>query len=530
MSSKRINQFGKGQCTAGVLSMAAFAALLTACAPAKRLPFADIQVSQPAANLTISRDIDMVRLEGVLQTPEQANQVVMAASRLFDASMVIDNIAIDNTVERAEWIEPLLATAGHMKDVDDFSLVAANGQLVLGGSVDSADAAESLSDMASDLAGVDLAVSTNLSYPPSPLEAGGLIADVGESKPGAVLDGALFVSDAAVKIPEAEGVMIPSADTFNVVGDEVDGVLIPSADTFGVAGDEAESVMIPSDEMVAVTADEIEDALAPSVETVMVTGTEINDVMVPEAPVVASDTLSGVTDGAGQPVTLFGQPTMAATGDDLTGIEIEIESVDAVDPLEPAIDTVDSVIVVEQPAVASPEATVPEIAAQEIAAIEPAIAPVAAALQSVPVTVEVAVNEPVYEPKMDLDSDADGVSDSIDQCTTRPGYPVDARGCQVLERYLDNIGFTADAAEITPGSEPELDEIAMLMQHHPAAKIAVITHALDATDEKNAEARQRAFLVTSYLEDRGVERGRVYSFALAPAVGVGNKVLIKEID
>lgn len=512
MSSKRINQFGKGQCTAGVLSMAAFAALLTACAPAKRLPFADIQVSQPAANLTISRDIDMVRLEGVLQTPEQANQVVMAASRLFDASMVIDNIAIDNTVERAEWIEPLLATAGHMKDVDDFSLVAANGQLVLGGSVDSADAAESLSDMASDLAGVDLAVSTNLSYPPSPLEAGGLIADVGESKPGAVLDGALFVSDAAVKIPEAEGVMIPSADTF------------------GVAGDEAESVMIPSDEMVAVTADEIEDALAPSVETVMVTGTEINDVMVPEAPVVASDTLSGVTDGAGQPVTLFGQPTMAATGDDLTGIEIEIESVDAVDPLEPAIDTVDSVIVVEQPAVASPEATVPEIAAQEIAAIEPAIAPVAAALQSVPVTVEVAVNEPVYEPKMDLDSDADGVSDSIDQCTTRPGYPVDARGCQVLERYLDNIGFTADAAEITPGSEPELDEIAMLMQHHPAAKIAVITHALDATDEKNAEARQRAFLVTSYLEDRGVERGRVYSFALAPAVGVGNKVLIKEID
>lgn len=528
MSSKRINQFGKGQCTAGALSMAAIAALLTACAPAKRLPFADIQVSQPAANLTISRDIDMVRLEGVLQTPEQANQVVMAASRVFDASMVIDNIAIDNTVERAEWIEPLLATAAHMKDVDDFSLVAANGQLVLGGSVDSADAAESLSDMASDLAGVDLAVSTNLSYPPWPLEEDGLIAEVGESKPGAVLDGALFVSDAAVKIPDAEGVMIPSADTFNVVGDEVDGVLTPSADTFGVAGDEAESVIIPSDEMVTVSADEIEDALAPFVETVMVTGTEINDVMVPETPVVASDTLSGVTDGAGQPVTLFGQPTMAATGDDLTGIEIE--SVEAVDPLEPAIDPVDSVIVVEQPAVASLEATVPEIAAQEIAAIEPAIAPVAAALQSVPVTVEVAVNEPVYEPKMDLDSDADGVSDSIDQCTTRPGYPVDARGCQVLERYLDNIGFTADAAEITPGSEPELDEIAMLMQNHPAAKIAVITHALDATDEKNAEARQRAFLVTSYLEDRGVERGRVYSFALAPAVGVGDRVLIKEID
>lgn len=529
MSSKRINQFGKGQFTAGALSVAAIAALLSACAPAKRLPFVDNQVSQSTANLTISRDIDMVRLEGVLQTPEQANKVVMAASRVFDASMVIDNIAIDNTVERAEWIETLLATAEHMKDVDDFSLVAANGQLVLGGSVDSADAAESLSDLASDLAGVDLAVSTNLSYTPSPLEEGALIAEVSESKPGAVLEGALFVSDSAVKMPEAESVMIPSADTFNLAGDEVDGVLIPSVETFDVAGDEAESVMIPTAEMVTVTADEVEGALAPSVDTVMLTGAEINDVMVPETPVVASDTLSGVTDGAGQPVTLFGQkPTMAATGDDLTGIEIE--SVEAVDPLEPAIDTIDNVIVVEQPAVASPETAVPEIAAQEIAAIEPAIAPVAAALQSVPVTVEVAVNEPVYEPKMDLDSDADGVSDSIDQCTTRPGYPVDARGCQVLERYLDNIGFTADAAEITPGSEPELDEIAMLMQNHPAAKIAVITHALDATDEKNAEARQRAFLVTSYLEDRGVERGRVYSFALAPAVGVGDKVLIKEID
>ena len=472
MSVTRLKQLKKFPRAGSAVSIAAIVAMpmvamLSACAPAKRLPYAEIQVSHTTPNLSISRDIDMVRLEGVLQTQEQASRVVMQASDLFDASMVIDNITIDSTVASADWIGSLLATAGHMKEVDDFSVTAVNGQLLVGGSVDSAEQAESLAGLASDLAGLDLAVTSNLAYPPSPYEQIDLAAELGVVLP---------TPAEPVEIVERPAVAL--SELF--IADELVAE-IPETATEAAAFEVATS-----------------EVANPEVVTAEALTNEAATIEVAASPLPTADLFTS-------------EPTIEAAG-------VEVAK-PVITPAEPDL----------------PEVTAPELAAAEVAAVEPAITPISTTLQSVPVAIEVAVNEPavnepVFEMQTNVDTDGDGIADSVDQCTTRPGYPVNSDGCQVLERYLDNIGFTDGAATILPGSESELDDIAMLMQSHPAAKIAVITHALDATEARNAEARQRAFLVTSYLEDRGVERGRVYSFALAPAIGVGDKVLIKEID
>ncbi len=438
MSTKRINQFGKRRTAKAAVSMAAVVAVLTACAPAKKVPVSQLFApTQNSPKLSISRDIDMVRLEGVLRSPDQASQVYAQASELFDASMVINNIAIDETVASAKWIAPVLATVEQMMDVEDFSLVAVDGQLLVGGSVDSVERAEALSDLASGLAGVDLAVSSNLLYPPPAYDE---------------LNLAELLDNGAVDVNGPDQMVVSVDGEVDVlVGDEVDGI---------------SSQLIATDQLfVSLPADEVENILPEQI---------------PE--------------------------------------QLAVQQQDQVPDQVP-------VQIVEQPAVAAP-----------VAAIESAITPITAALQSVPVPIEIAVNEPVYnEPvytaqPVIADTDADGVLDNIDQCTTRTGYPVDSTGCQVLEGYLNSVKFSADTSHLVEGSEPELDEIATLLQNHPAAKIAVITHALDATDQHSAKARQRAFLVTSYLESRGVERGRVYAFALAPTPGAGDRVLIKEID
>ena len=438
MSVTRLKKLKKFPRTASAVSIAAIVTLLSACAPAKRLSNTEIQVSSPTPNLSISRDIDMVRLEGVLHTQEQASQVVMQAGDIFDASMVIDNIVVDGPVASANWIDSLLATAGHMKEVDDFVVTAVDGQLLVGGSVDSAEQAESLAGLASDLVGIDLSVTSNLAYPPSPYEQIDLVAELGDDMPQLVEPG---------NVVELPAVAVNDQFVVDVVEPEV-----PQA----------------------------------------VTEATVNSL--PKAELFAAE-----------PVI------------DTAGVEVAVPVIATAEPDLPEI------------------VAAPKLAAAEVAAVEPAITPVSTALQSLPVAVvaddEVpAANEPVLEIQTNSDSDGDGIADSVDQCTTRPGYPVNNIGCQVLERYLDNIDFTDGTATIRPGSESELDDIVLLMQSHPAAKIAVITHAQDASEVRNAEARQRAFLVTSYLEERGVERGRVYAFALGPTSGAGSRVLIKEID
>lgn len=160
MSTKRVSPF-----PAGALSLAAIVSLLAACAPAKRIPLSEIVVEPASPTLTIKKDIDMVRLEGILPSFEQVDRVYQQAASLFDRSMVINDIIIDASVAEAGWLDPVLATVEGISHISDFSVVAANGQMLVGGSVETAAGAESIESMASGLAGSDLAVTSNLLVP-----------------------------------------------------------------------------------------------------------------------------------------------------------------------------------------------------------------------------------------------------------------------------------------------------------------------------------------------------------------------------
>lgn len=372
MSVNRIKQS-----TAGALSLVAIVTLITACAPARNLSIAEIRATHLSPSLSIRKDIDMVRIEGVLKSPAQADDVYKQAGNMFDATMVINDIEIDDRVASANWISPVMATVEQMVEVDDFSVHAANGQLLVGGSVSSEEIADAIAEKASSLAGVNLAVSSNLLYPTTAQEyiEVDLLAELGDEMP-----------------------------------------------------------------------------------------------MLIDQPLVVAAT----------------QPEPVARQ------------------------------IVEQQAVALPI---------------PSTVPVAAVSVVVPDDIPVAANEPLLNEMPDGDSDADGVADSRDLCeSSRAGYPVDEEGCQVLDGYLDSVTFLSNASGLAESSEAELEEIASMMQTHPDAKIAIISYAVDKSDQQRTEARQRSFLVANYLEQRGVSRTRLQSFALSPRPGVGQQVMIKEID
>ncbi|MEM7255879.1 MAG: hypothetical protein AAF404_00665 [Pseudomonadota bacterium] len=365
MSTKRVSF------PASALSLAAIVSLLAACAPAQRISWTESGAVATGPTLTIKKDIDMIRIEGVLNTPQEAERVVLQTSTMFDASIVIDDIVIDNSVADAGWLDSVLATVEGMAHISDFSVIAANGQMLVGGSVESPSSAASIETMASDMAGLDLAVTSNLVVP-------------------------------------------DSAD------DYVDIDLLAALDG------------------------------------------EIVD--------------------PGEPVLLVEQPAVAAA--------------------QPVVGDVMSAV---------------RVMPKEVVATQPA-APAAI------------VTRAANDPDPMLDTDADGVPDINDQCTSRAGYPVDNKGCQLLDGFLHDVRFTEQPAALIEGTEPELDQIAGLMQDYPDTRIAVISYARGESDIQRAMARKRAFLVTSYLEGQGVGRDRVQTFALSHQPGVGEKIMIKEID
>ncbi len=360
MSTKRVSLF-----PASALSLAAIVSLLAACAPAKRIPYAELRQVPAGPSLTIKKDIDMIRIEGVLNTSEQVERVVQQTSSLFDASIVIDDVKVDASVPDAGWLDSVLATVEGMTHIVDFSVIAANGQMLVGGSVDSAIGAENIEAMASDLAGMDLAVTSNLVVPDS--------------------------------AEDYEQIDLQAA----LQGEMLDGM--------------------------------------------------------------------------------------------------------------PAV-------LVEQPAVAVATPAVGQVVGAVQALPQPLDIPVAQALQAP------AANDP------EMDTDADGIPDTEDQCETSAGYPVNSYGCQRLDGFLNDVRFTDQPSALAQGTAGELDEIAGVMLEYPETRIAVISYARGESDIERAMARKKAFLVTSYLEGQGIERQRVKTFALSEQPGVGDKIMIKEVD
>lgn len=343
---------------------------VVSCAPAKIDGFQPLQeLAEPS--LAISKDIDLIRLQGVLASAQEVESVRKQAADTFGAEMIINDLQVDQGMAGANWLPGVMQTAEHMQGVADFSLVAGAGQLIVGGAVDSKNTADQFAEIASDAAGMQLAVSSSFTYP---------------------------IED----------------QTASLVGAE----LIEAAQT------------------------SFRDSLAEGV--------------IPD-------------------------------------------------------------IVVEQPAVAMSQAEFP---------VAPSIALVRTDAQS-----QSGLQSTLLD-TTSADSDGDGVPDSLDECQSRPGYPVNEGGCAMLGGYLESVRFYASTDQLTEIAKNSLDGIAGVMQDHPVSKIAVLSYgkASGNEEESRVQARRRAFSVIEYLVSQGIEKNRLSAFALGGRDGVRDQIMIKEID
>lgn len=375
-TSLTVNKGGGFVTSAGrSILLASVVASVIACAPARNVaydPVRPAEVAQASPVLVVKKDIDLVRLEGVLSSAEQVAHVSARAAELFGADMMINDLTIDPAVDDAQWLDAVLQTAETMQHIDGFSLVAGGGHLTVGGSVASEATANQIANKAGDLAGQTLAVSSAISYP-------------------------------------------VDASTQNIV-----------------------------------------------------------------------------TAAEAEPAERF------------DGISVAVVPV----------------AVLEQQAVAVQQATIQSI---------PAVSVVQQVPESV-IVVPVSLQQGDVVGS-DVDTDSDGVADVIDGCDSRPGYPVDERGCQWLDGYLKDVRFYGNTDQLTDSAKGSLDIVAFTMLDHPVSKIAVLSFSKDGLPTRmRTQARKRAHSVVRYLVAKGVDQSRLQAFALAHRKGATEQILIKEVD
>ena len=108
-----------------------------------------------------------------------------------------------------------------------------------------------------------------------------------------------------------------------------------------------------------------------------------------------------------------------------------------------------------------------------------------------------------------LDSDDDGVLDGADDCPNTPaGTRVDIHGCEIKQSArLEGVQFRLNSAELTPGSESVLDDVAASLANNPDLRVELGGY----TDSSGADSynlnlsQQRADSVRAYLISRGVD-------------------------
>ncbi len=140
--------------------------------------------------------------------------------------------------------------------------------------------------------------------------------------------------------------------------------------------------------------------------------------------------------------------------------------------------------------------------------------------------------KPLAEPLLIDDADGDGVMDHNDECDSRAGYPVDGKGCQVLDGYLKNVRFYGKTDKLTTRAMQSLDNLAEVMQEHPQSKIAVLSYTSNSGSpwEVRGQARERARSVVGYLVKKGIGKERLQAFAFGHMNGSGDQIMIKEVD
>ncbi|MDZ4079388.1 MULTISPECIES: OmpA family protein [Hydrocarboniphaga] len=124
-----------------------------------------------------------------------------------------------------------------------------------------------------------------------------------------------------------------------------------------------------------------------------------------------------------------------------------------------------------------------------------------------------------------MDSDGDGICDTADLCPGTPsGTVVDAKGCpkataEGANRKFDDVHFEFDKSELAEGEKSKLDKAATtidgMSKTYPNLKVDVSGHTdWIGTDGYNQGlSERRANTVKSYLSRKGVDAGRINTFA-----------------
>jgi len=384
----------------GVLAVVV-AAVLGGCA---QIPhgsmFSDDQQQQRQSalqpSLFISKDIDLIRVSGIVGSNVEAAMIRLRLASIYGAEMLIDGLKVDESIVGAEWFSAVLDTAEGMRDVEKFALTAENGQLTLDGNVQSQASADALAKYAASKLGQQLIVSNEIDYP-------GREANV-------------LAQDAT--------------------GEDTSREAITTATLLPLEGD-----TISSSQQQTVTDQQLTAQSIPS-------------------PAVSGTIPLPVTNSA----VVLEQRSTASDGADLF--------------VPPANDSI----------------------AGSVSAAN--------------------------------DSDGDGIENSIDECNSRPGYPVDATGCQALDGMLKNVRFQGDGSKLTREAMGSLNNVARVMNEYPAARIAILSYTSDSGSalETRGQARDRARSVVGYLINKGVESTRLEAYAFGHINNSDDHIMIKEVD
>ena len=136
-----------------------------------------------------------------------------------------------------------------------------------------------------------------------------------------------------------------------------------------------------------------------------------------------------------------------------------------------------------------------------------------------------AASTPSAPPAACTDSDGDGICDTADLCPGTPsGAVVDAKGCpkataEGATRKFDDVHFEFDKSELAAQEQAKLDNtantISGLSKTYPNLKVDVSGHTdWIGTDGYNQGlSERRANTVKSYLSRKGVDAGRINTFA-----------------
>ena len=339
----------------------------------------DSQLQQAALqpSLTVSRDIDLVRVDGVVGSDVEAAMIRLRLAAIYGAEMLIDDLQVDDRLNEAEWYTAVLDTAESMRDVEKFAISAVNGQLKLDGNMPTQASAEALATNATLAVGEQLTVSNEINYPGR------------ESM--------------------ATATLLPADNAAEVSTEQLTAQSIPSPSVSG-------TIPLP----------------VTSSAVVLEQRTALND---------NSD------------ADLFVPPADSDIVRSASGVSAN-------------------------------------------------------------------------------DSDGDGIANSIDECDSRPGYPVNAKGCQALDGLLKNVGFQGNGSELTPEAMVSLNNVARVMNEYPAARIAILSYTSNfgSALETRGQARDRARSVVGYLINKGVEGERLEAYAFGHINNSDDQIKIKEVD